>query len=593
MAVKNNENPQSFIEWLGFRNRLDWSKSRPLGGLLGSILLFSVSVLFFGALFSALFVIGGIMTSGGKTSLGSGALIAALLGAPFAIWGVFLKHQSLSVQKEGQLTDRISTMVGQLGADKDIKRAARDGILMTAQAEGLKTEDRLFQFESNAYPQTDVAEVEVQPWREVTLSVPNIEVRIGAILALERIARDSVQHDNGRDHVQLMEILCEYVRSNSNSSKPQNYPEPPWKPLPDSPSSSEIRDHLAKYQDRFGQYAFGSAAYKWGRTLSEPRIDVILAMKVIARRTEEQRRIEVEWQGPSSDHEYESYFESVLKISDDLRAMISSGGMWIMLKNLRTTFRREKIYRRKFRIDLTGANLQGLNLNNDTQANDTYDLSGSILNRCRFEGADLRKVNLVGCQFDGSKFIGANLRETNLSFSTGTGVDFEGANLRSAVMIASHWYAFFGGARLSGGCFDLAYVTGDFVEGADLSGATFIAADLRGARFERSNLDKVRFDGSNLWWVQFRDLRTPIAVSFDYVSLKDVNLAEFSLVPKELDTMFGDASVVLPQDVSAPSWWPKFRLPDEHDPNHPLTTSNQYEKWVINPEGYLPPSRTV
>ena len=301
MGVKNSKNPRSFIEWLGFHNRPDWSKARPLGGLLGSILLFSVSVLFFGALSSALLVIAGIMTSGGKTSLGSGALIAALLGAPFAIWGVFLKHQSLAVQKEGQLTDRISTMVGQLGADKDIKRAARDGILQTEQADGLKTEDRLLEFEGNDFPQTDVAEIEVQPLREVTLSVPNLEVRIGAILALERIARDSAQHDDGRDHVQLMEILCEYVRSNSNSSKPQNYPEPPWKPLPDAPSSSDIREHSAKYQDRFGQYAIRSKANNWGRTLSEPRIDVILAMKVIARRTEEQRRIEVEWQGTSSD----------------------------------------------------------------------------------------------------------------------------------------------------------------------------------------------------------------------------------------------------------------------------------------------------
>ena len=529
------------------------------------------------------------MTSGGKTSLGSGALIAALLGAPFAIWGVFLKHQSLAVQKEGQLTDRISTMVGQLGADKDIKRAARDGILQTEQADGLKTEDRLLEFEGNDFPQTDVAEIEVQPLREVTLSVPNLEVRIGAILALERIARDSAQHDDGRDHVQLMEILCEYVRSNSNSSKPQNYPEPPWKPLPDAPSSSDIREHSAKYQDRFGQYAIRSKANNWGRTLSEPRIDVILAMKVIARRTEEQRRIEVEWQGTSSDHEYESYFATADRISDEIRAMISSGGMWIMLKTLRTTLRREKIYRRGYKIDLTGANLQGLDLNNDTQTAHTYDLSGSILKRCRFEGANLRGVKLVDCMFDGSKFIGANLLGTNFSFSVGNGVDFEGANLASTVMVGSHWHAFFGGAQLKGACFDLAYVTGDFVEGANLKGATFFGADIRGVTFDRVDLNHVRFDGSNLWRVKFKNLNGPVSVSLSYVSMKDVNLTEFSFGLSELNIMFGDASVVVPRDVGAPSWWPKFRLLNELDPNNPLTTSNQYEKWVIDPEGYLPP----
>ena len=39
---------------------------------------------------------------------------------------------------------------------------------------------------------------------------PVIEVRLGALYALERIAQDSI-----RDHVQIMEILCAYVRHNS------------------------------------------------------------------------------------------------------------------------------------------------------------------------------------------------------------------------------------------------------------------------------------------------------------------------------------------------------------------------------------------
>ncbi len=39
---------------------------------------------------------------------------------------------------------------------------------------------------------------------------PVIEVRLGALYALERIAQDSL-----RDHVQIMEILCAYIRHNS------------------------------------------------------------------------------------------------------------------------------------------------------------------------------------------------------------------------------------------------------------------------------------------------------------------------------------------------------------------------------------------
>lgn len=51
-------------------------------------------------------------------NLGAGALIAALLGAPFVIWGTVLKYQTVRFQKEGHITERISQAVEQLGAEK-------------------------------------------------------------------------------------------------------------------------------------------------------------------------------------------------------------------------------------------------------------------------------------------------------------------------------------------------------------------------------------------------------------------------------------------------------------------------------------------
>ncbi|MCA8836159.1 MAG: pentapeptide repeat-containing protein, partial [Proteobacteria bacterium] len=53
---------------------------------------------------------------------------------------------------------------------------------------------------------------------------PVLEVRLGALYALERTAQDSI-----RDHVQIMEILCAYVRTNS----PRNPTEDKIKPLPE------------------------------------------------------------------------------------------------------------------------------------------------------------------------------------------------------------------------------------------------------------------------------------------------------------------------------------------------------------------------
>ncbi|MDZ4310431.1 MAG: pentapeptide repeat-containing protein [Cypionkella sp.] len=106
-------------------------------------------------------------------------MITALLGAPFLIWSTVIKHRALGFQKEGHLTDRISKAVEQLGAEKTVKVPKPDGS------------------------------------GSIETSLPNIEVRLGGILSLERIAQDSVSYDKGRDHVRVMEILCAYVRENA------------------------------------------------------------------------------------------------------------------------------------------------------------------------------------------------------------------------------------------------------------------------------------------------------------------------------------------------------------------------------------------
>ena len=114
-----------------------------------------------------------------KGGLGLGAILAGLLGGPFLIWTTVIKQTTLNFQKEGHITDRISKAVEQLGAEKTVKVPKED-------ATG-----------------------------SVERTVPNIEVRIGGLLSLERIAQDSTRYDNGRDHVRVMEILCAYVRENA------------------------------------------------------------------------------------------------------------------------------------------------------------------------------------------------------------------------------------------------------------------------------------------------------------------------------------------------------------------------------------------
>ncbi len=120
-----------------------------------------------------------------------------MLGALFEISGTVIKFQSLGFQREGDLTDRISKAVEQLGAEKTVKRQ-------------LVNDEGGYLYHRNDDGTDDIS-------RPVfgEISEPNIEVRIGGLLSLQRIAQDSVTYDKGRDHVRMMQILCAYVRNNA------------------------------------------------------------------------------------------------------------------------------------------------------------------------------------------------------------------------------------------------------------------------------------------------------------------------------------------------------------------------------------------
>ncbi len=106
--------------------------------------------------------------------------LLALISAPLALIRVWTTERQTRTAEQGHMTDRISKAVEQLGTEKTVK-VIEDG-------------------------------------KSVEKTVPNIEVRIGALSSLERIAQDSVTYDRGRDHVRVMQILCAYLRENAPST---------------------------------------------------------------------------------------------------------------------------------------------------------------------------------------------------------------------------------------------------------------------------------------------------------------------------------------------------------------------------------------
>lgn len=145
-------------------------------------------------------------------------VLGAVIALPLTINRLLLSRRQTETVEQGHITDRINKAVEGLGAEKMVR-----------------------QFDSE--------------WTE-----PNLEVRIGAIYALERLSQDSE-----RDHIQIMEILCAYIRQNAGREDV---------PLPEGEVTPE--DWRAWAKD--GQ--------------EHPRLDVDVALKVIERRGENRKQYE-------------------------------------------------------------------------------------------------------------------------------------------------------------------------------------------------------------------------------------------------------------------------------------------------------------
>ena len=172
--------------------------------------------------------------------------LGALLAAPFILIRTWVNERNTHAAEQGLITERFTRAVEQLGAEKTVK--PKDGEEITA---------------------------------------PNIEVRLGAIYALERIARDSE-----RDHVPVMETLCAYIRENAREEPPRDFPlSPP--DVDDDTVEEEVRDTRRATRElmpRNRRQFFGEA--------QPPRADIQAVFSVIARRTDRQKEIERESDPP-------------------------------------------------------------------------------------------------------------------------------------------------------------------------------------------------------------------------------------------------------------------------------------------------------
>lgn len=632
------DKPTDLLDWLGLSNAPNWRVSRPLGGVVGFLVVLLVLL----ALIATFSLLGRTILHGFSeapvANLGTGAMIVAILSAPIVIWGTIIKQKTVDFQKEGHITDRISKAVEQLGAEKTVDRIGRPVTIWTGVPERVsyssktveslegKARTRVYPKEwrqwwneetddvEEGYRSTvetwprertviqwqggkiDLRKTEVVglegPWQAFSETLPNIEVRIGGLLSLERIAQDSTRYDKGRDHVRVMEILCAYIRENAPDSTAVDSDRKKWEDSQNTlpfPTWDQFKELHGRHKDEdLDAYLDIDALTPWAENLPPPRADLQLAMAIIGRRSPEQRRIEAHW-GPETHAQAEWVFDTPCPELPE-RTDGKPLGQTVLddFKTRLTAWKDSLTDYPGYRPDLRGCNLQRHDLSK-------LVLSGARLDGTRLEGADLRTARLEWTDLVEARLEGADLREARLE-----GADLGGARLEGADLS----WARLEGADLSGAQLEGALLFEGRLEGANLIMARLERAVLHRAQLERANLGwaqlegaglhrarlegavltEARLEGANLREARLEGVRTLRGAAFQGAALRGLSLASIPISPEQVKSTFGDASVTdLPDGMDRPAHWPDWELGDRFD--------KEWRKWQADPDTYTPPPK--
>jgi Pentapeptide repeats (8 copies) len=315
--------------------------------------------------------------------------VAQILGGTALLSGLYFTWRSLQVNREGQITERFTTAIDQLGKIDD-------------------RGDKLF------------------------------EIRIGGVYALDRIARESEE-----DYWPIMEVLCAYVRKHAPRTWLPEIQESAGDPKEDKRSDEEISRGVSKRAevDAFNTNAPGhgrtqqDGIWFWGSREHEPADPDIQAIITVLRR----RSLNV----PSGPKSYlviapgmrairaldlhETNLTNANFSLTNLRNAIFFGanlkGAWLWESNLTSA--------QLSRANLTGASLAGADL---TEAL----LAEADLTQARLSGANLTRANLIGADLSGADLSGVRHRHlTQEQLEQADGDEY--TQLPSHLKPPAHW----------------------------------------------------------------------------------------------------------------------------------------------------------
>jgi uncharacterized protein YjbI with pentapeptide repeats len=320
--------------------------------------------------------------------------LAGIIGVPFLAWRTLLAAEQVSIARESHYTSLFTKATEQLGSTREIRSADPD------------TGEAMFYTE------------------------PNLEVRLGAIYSLERIALDSE-----RDHGPIIETLCAYVRQ--NAGPPLTAPEGVI------PGSREYSS--------------------WLTSLPQPRVDVVAAMKILGRRPEHRIAMELK------DNALE-------RTPFDLAGVNLQR---VRLKNLKLA-----------NLDLSGSSFQGAYLMQvDLSKTQLYgcNLIQTVLSACKFDNAlamaldlrnaHIRRTSAKAATLEEANFAGARLYDCDFTKANLEGAKFENSRVRGSIFQDANMTA----SELGGSNWSKTTLGN-----ANLDSASFASPDERPANFSQA-----------------------------------------------------------------------------------------------------------
>jgi uncharacterized protein YjbI with pentapeptide repeats len=303
------------------------------------------------------------------------------VGGAFALFALYLTFRRVKVAEQGHITDRYTKAIEQLGA-------------LTAD------------------------------------NKPNVEVRLGAIYALERIAFDSP-----RDHWPIMEVLTAYVRQNA--------------PAPAQNITKQVQENDA--QDTTEENEEPEIA-----NAKKPATEIQAILTVLGRRKRDRKR---EGKGQQLN-----LSNSDLCGANFIEAHLD-GAIFDEAYLVGTIFDKAHLDGAWFGVaHLAGASFLRAHL--DGAYFYKANLTGARFSRAHLAGAFFTKAHLARADFKEAYLKGANFYNAHLE-----GADFTGAHLDGAR---------FSRAYMDNVCFDRAYLNGAWFNDAFLDATVRQFADSLG-----------------------------------------------------------------------------------------------------------------